>query len=239
VRLMAIGAVFEHGRMFPQKRPASLGVARVAIFIDARLSELRRVGAAVGIVAVGTGHLAFPERHVRRAQELRFSLQMALAADFGLRSLVEERRLISDLGELEAIRGFLHHRVAVDASYAAARVRACVPVGLHTAPMAAKTSFVLDFRGLTRVFAERNHVADALAASGSNMVAAGTVATLASPLLRFVARVEEKNFAHLRLGKFFKLDRVAGFADFVADVSRRPRLRRFFFGARCGLGESD
>ena len=146
---------------------------------------------------------------------------MALATDFGLSALVEKGSLIADLGELVPVGGFLHQGVAIDASDATARMRACLPIGLNTALMTAKTRFILDFRRLARVLAERDHATDALAPSGSNMVTARAVTALASPLLCFVARVVEKNFSHLRLGKLLELRNVTGFTDFVADVSRR------------------
>ena len=43
-----------------------------------------------------------------RAHELGSSLQVTLAADLGLGPLVEERSLVSDLGELEAEEGLQH-----------------------------------------------------------------------------------------------------------------------------------
>src|SRR6266508_1613346 len=140
---------------------------------------------------------------------------MTLAAYFRLRSFVKERRLISDLGELIPIGGFLHDGVAINASDATPRVRTGFPVSLHSPLMTAKTRFVLDLCRFTRVFTERNHATDALAPSGSNMVAAGAVTALTSPLLCFVARVIEKNLSHLRLGKLLKLRNVTGFTDFV------------------------
>ena len=54
VGLVAVAAVFKRRRMFPQKRPAPLGVAGVTVVIDAGLFELRGIGGAMRIVAVGT-----------------------------------------------------------------------------------------------------------------------------------------------------------------------------------------
>ena len=53
VRLVTVGAVLKRRRMFPQERPAPLGMAGVTVFIDAGLLELGRIGGAVRIVAVG------------------------------------------------------------------------------------------------------------------------------------------------------------------------------------------
>jgi hypothetical protein len=55
VGLMTVATVLKRRRMLPQKRPAPLGMAGVTVFIDAGLSELRRIGGAVRIVAVRTG----------------------------------------------------------------------------------------------------------------------------------------------------------------------------------------
>ena len=164
-----------------------------------------------------------------RALELRLSLQVTLAAYFGLGSLVEKNRPVADLRQLETVGGLFHKGMAIDTRHAAPRVRARSPIGLHAALVAAKAHLILNLRRLTRVFTEGDQTADAFSAAGGNVVAAGTVTAFASPLLRFVARVEQKNFPHLGLRKFFKLLGVAGFTNFVADVSRRNRLGRFFF----------
>ena len=40
VRLMAVCAIFERGRMLIEERPSSFGMAGVAVFVDAGLLEL-------------------------------------------------------------------------------------------------------------------------------------------------------------------------------------------------------
>ena len=60
VRFMAIRTIFRNRRMLMKKWPASLGMAGITVFIDARLLELRRIGRAVGVVAVRAGNLPFP-----------------------------------------------------------------------------------------------------------------------------------------------------------------------------------
>lgn len=160
---------------------------------------------------------------------MRVSLQVTLAAHFSLRSFCEKWRVLPYFGQLVTIRSFLHDRMAVNASDAATGMWARLPICLHAALVAAETGFVLSRRGFTRVLAERDHATDALAPSGSNMVAAGAVTALASPLLCFVARVIEKNLSHLSLGKFFKLDGVASLANFVTHVGGRSGLGGFFF----------
>ena len=145
VRLMAGSAILHRRRMLPKKRPASLGVAHETGFINAWLYELRRIRSPVRVVAVRTGHLSFPERHVRGAHKLAFSLEVALAAHLDLGALVEEHRLVVDFGKLIAITGLFHDRVAIDAGKTAAGVGARFPVGLHATLVAAETGFVLDF----------------------------------------------------------------------------------------------
>ena len=65
VRFMTVGTIFQDRRMFPQEWPTSFRVACVTIFVDAVLPELRRIRAAMGIMAVGANDLALPERHMR------------------------------------------------------------------------------------------------------------------------------------------------------------------------------
>jgi hypothetical protein len=53
---------------------------------------------------------------MRRAHELGFSLQVALAANFGLRPLVKERRLLANLDELIFVGRLFHQRMASNTS---------------------------------------------------------------------------------------------------------------------------
>jgi hypothetical protein len=74
VRLMTSGAVLQDRRVFPKKRSAPFSMTCVAVFIDARLHELRWIRRSVRIMTVGTGHLSFSKRHMGRAHELHFAL---------------------------------------------------------------------------------------------------------------------------------------------------------------------
>ena len=141
---MAIGAIFYDRRMLPKKRPAPLGVAHVTGFIDAWLYELRRIRRAVRVVAVRTGHLSFPERHVRGAHELALSLQVALGTHLYLRSLVKEGRFVADLGKLEPVGGLLHYSMAVHTRDSASGVGACLPIGLDSSLVASKARVILN-----------------------------------------------------------------------------------------------
>lgn len=225
--------------MFPKKRSAPLRVTCVAVFIDTRLHQLCWIRRSVRIMTVGTGHFSFSKRHMGRAHELRFALEMALAADFSLCPLAKKRRALVDLGELVTVSGFFHERVAINATHATPRVRARFPVGLNSALMTAKTGFILPLHGLTSIFAESNHPTNALAAACRDVIASGTVTIFAGSLFSFVPWVVEKNFPHHGGGEFFKGGSVTSLADLVADISRRVKLRRFFFRGRKGLGKSE
>jgi hypothetical protein len=162
---------------------------------------------------------------VGRPLELRFPLQVTLTAYLGLSSLIEKNGFISDLGELVLVARLFHYRMAVNASDPTARVGACFPVSLDAALMASETDFVLSLGRLSRVLTEADQPPNASPATGSDMVASRPVAALAGLPLLFVARVEEKDLPHHRLREFLELRRVTGFADFVADIGCRARLR--------------
>ncbi len=144
VGLVAIATVFKCRRMLPQKGPTPFGVAGVTVFIDAGLLELGRIGGAMWIVAVRTSQLAFSQRHMRRAHELGFSLQMTLTANLGFGPLIEKRRLLARLHELMPVGGLFHQRMTGNASQPAVRVGTRFPVSLNAALMTTETSVVLD-----------------------------------------------------------------------------------------------
>jgi len=228
VRLVAVGAVFKYRRMLPKKRSAPLGMTGVTVLVNAGLLQLGWIGAAMRVVAIRADDLSFFHRHVRRAHQLRFALEMTLTAHFYFCPLGVEKSLVGSFRQLLATR-FFHYRVAVDAGDASARVRARFPVSLHTALMATQARVILDFRRLTRVFAKGDQSADALPAAGGDVIASWTVTALAGLLLHGVARIVEKNFPHQGGGKFFKGRSVAGFANFVAHVGSGKRFGRLFF----------
>ena len=144
VRLMASGAILQDRRVFPQKRSSPLRVTGVTVLIDTWLNELRLIRRSVRIVTVRTGELSFSKRHMGGAHELRFPLEMALAADLRLRALAKKRRAVVDLGELISVGGLFHDGVAVNATHAPPRVRARFPIGLHAALMTSEAGLVLD-----------------------------------------------------------------------------------------------
>lgn len=181
------------------------------------------------VMAIGTGNLSFPQRHVRRALELRLSLQVALQANLRLGLLIEENGLISNFRELILRACLLHNRMAVNARDAAASVRASLPIRLDSMLVAGKTDLILNLGRLSRVLTKTDHPSHASAAARGDVVTSRPVTALAGLPLFLVARVEEKDFPHHRLGKFLKLRCVTGLANFVADIgcrTRRCRLRR-------------
>ncbi len=116
------------------------------------------------VVAIRADDLSLFHRHVRGAHQLRLALQMTLAAHFYFRSFGGEKSLVGGLRQLLAT-GLLHDRVAVDAGYSPAGMRARLPVSLYAPLMAAQTSFVLSFSRLTRVLAKCDHSADSFTAA--------------------------------------------------------------------------
>ena len=214
--------------MFPEEGAASFSVACVAILIDAVLLQLSWARASVRIMAVAAGR-SFPLSPACATNvELRVSLKVTLTTNFRLGPLGEKRRVLSDLGQLIAIRNFLHDRVASNATYTAARMCARIPVSLNSALMAGQArSDSADHTDSPAVFPKRDQPANAFTTARGDVVAAGPVAIFASLFLSFVARIKEKNFPHQGLGKFFKLRGVASLANFVANVSSRCGFRRF------------
>jgi hypothetical protein len=65
VRLVTIRAILHHRRMFPEKGPAPLGMARQTVLGDRRLNQLLRIGTPVRIVTTRAGDFAFTIRHMR------------------------------------------------------------------------------------------------------------------------------------------------------------------------------
>ena len=145
---------------------------------------------------------------------------MALAADFNLRPINEERSNLSELRHLFAA-GLLHQGMAVHAGKAARSVSARLPVGLKAPFMATEAGLVLYFGGFAGIFPERDHTADAFAAAGGDMLTSRTMAILARPTLRFVTRVVQEYLAHQSCREFFELRRMASLTNFIADISGR------------------
>jgi hypothetical protein len=98
---------------------------------------------------------------------------------------------------------------------------------LNAALVTLEAGFVLNFNGLTRTFPKRNEPADAFPSTCGDVIAARTMAGFARLFFRLGSGIEQKNFPHHRLGKLFKLGRMACFANFVADIGSGAWLGRF------------
>src|SRR3989338_8101108 len=77
-------AVLTNRGVLPQERPALLGVAGVAGFVDRALDEQPGAGRSVGIVAVAAGDLPLADRMRRRPEDLRPLLPVAGQTRVGL-----------------------------------------------------------------------------------------------------------------------------------------------------------
>ena len=205
VGIVAVAAVFHDRNMFPKEGPAPLRVAGITVLVGARLFEHDGIGGAVRIVAVATGDLSLPHRHVRGALEHGFSLEVALAANLGLGPLVKKGRLVIDFGKLEAVGGLLHDRMTADATDSTSGMRACLPIGLHSSLVAGQAGLVLSRSRLFSALAECNWDADTLPAPLRHVLTCRTVARFAVLLFKIIAGIGRKDLPHHRLGKLFGL----------------------------------
>jgi hypothetical protein len=74
MRVMAGGAIFHHRRMLIEERAAPFGMTLVAGLVDRALDQQLGIGGSVRVMAIRTGNLSFPKRHVSRAINLRAAL---------------------------------------------------------------------------------------------------------------------------------------------------------------------
>ncbi len=153
---MAAQAILAHRFVLEQKWSALLGVTLVASVVDRIFLQERLGRTAVRVMAVGAHNLAFANRHVRRVEDLRAPVHVALEAGIGL-----EGRLQLMLG-----RHRFHDRVAFGASQPPRLVHAAVPIGSLAALMAAKADGIVLFCRPTKIVpAERNDPAQAASIS--------------------------------------------------------------------------
>src|SRR5215472_3463511 len=134
VRIMAAQAVFPHRRVLEQERAALLSVAFVTGVVDGVFPQ-QRFGraAAVRIVTVRTGDLAFAQRHVRRAEDLGASVLVTLETGVHL-DLGLQRRLA---------RYRSHDGMAFGARNGPGFVRAAHPVGSLSALVASEADRIV------------------------------------------------------------------------------------------------
>src|SRR5215468_411160 len=117
VRIVAVQAVLAHRGMLPQERAALLCVTFVAIVVDGGLIQKSLAVGAMRIVAAGARHLAFANRHVRRAPNFRALVLVTL--ETGVR--------LGQLGQLELGRHVGHDGVAIGAGESARLMRTAAP----------------------------------------------------------------------------------------------------------------
>ena len=82
--IVAVQTVLAHRRVLEQERSAFLRMALVAIVVDRVLAQQRFGEAAMRVMTVRAGDLAFAQRHVRRTEHLRALVLVTLEAGVGL-----------------------------------------------------------------------------------------------------------------------------------------------------------
>ncbi len=136
---MAVNAVLHYGRVFPQERPTSFGVATQAILVHRGLPKLAWIGRAVRVMATGAGYFAFPVWHVGGALQLRSAHLVTPKAKFRLgfsQTFVFRKRCVEARLMGQGMMQFLMSLVAIHASHGPRFVRAASPEKLVSAGVA-------------------------------------------------------------------------------------------------------
>src|ERR1700683_2776483 len=131
VRIVAIGAVLRDRLVLPQEGPPEFSVTGGAGFRDGVLDELRRCRRAVRRMAGGTGHRSFPQRMMRKLEQIRAKRLMTARTDLDLGG-----------GGLYRIFGCMQ-RVTACARHIARGVRARCPVMGGVRLVASETFHIL------------------------------------------------------------------------------------------------
>lgn len=84
MHLVTQGAVLRDGVVFPQKRPALLCMAGVAVLVHRQLLQGSRAGTAMRIVTVAADHLALPDRMPGGPESLGTDILVTAETDLGL-----------------------------------------------------------------------------------------------------------------------------------------------------------
>src|SRR5712691_7076553 len=190
VRVVAVGAALQDGRVLPEEGPTLLRMAGVAGIVERVLLQQRGRHGAVRVVARRARHLALAERHVGIAQLLRALPEVAGPA----------RVHHSRLGELVAGRDVLHDRVTARARDVARLVAAALPeeAGALRVAREALRIALIDRGGV--LLGEGDQSADDLPAR-IPVGFAGPMAALASHTLPRGARMLEEETSHVGLGE--------------------------------------
>lgn len=235
---MAIAAILQNRRMFPQEGSAPLGVAAIAILIDGALDQLFGIGRAVWIVATGAGNLALSEGHMGGTLQLGAAHLVASQAEVGLAGFcgfdVRKGRVEAGSGgEAFFLRG--HDFVAIHAGQTARLVGTASPE--HTLPsfVALQAHGVLFRYRNPRLPAERDDCVDI--SSALHMRAAGAMTGFTAPFLGRRFRVFQESPAHGRRSPALGEVLMAGPASLTSDIlgillclaARRRRTRSLTF----------
>src|SRR5262249_8674953 len=146
MRFMAVNTVLHYGRVFPQERATSLGVATQAILIHCGLPKLAWIGRAVRVMTTGAGHFAFPVWHVGGALQLRSAHLMTPKAKFRLgfsETFVFCKRCVEASLVGQGRMQFLMGLVAIHACHGPRFVRAASPDNLFSGELAWQAGVVL------------------------------------------------------------------------------------------------
>src|SRR6516162_2619315 len=156
VRIVAVEAALAHRSMFPQERAALLRVALVAIVVNGGLVQKSLAVGPMRIVAGRARHLAFANRHVRRAPDFRALVLVTL----------ETRVHLGQLGQLELGRHVGHDGVAIGAGEPARLMRAAAPQRAPSLLVALQADCVVVLYRMGRIVrAEGDNSTDSAAAA--------------------------------------------------------------------------
>ena len=216
---MAVNTVLHYGRVFPQERPASLGVATQAILIHCGLPKLAWIGRAVRVMATRAGHFAFPVWHVGGALQLRSAHLMTPKAKFRLgfsETFVFCKRCVEASLVGQGRMQFLMGLVAIHASHGPRFVRAAPPEKLVSMGVALQASEVFLGYGVLGIFskADRNCI---LGSASLDMHTTRAVTRFATVSLVGSVRMRHC-FSHCRSVKTSALLLVTGDTGIATDV---------------------
>src|SRR4051794_5241920 len=171
VGVVTAQAIFPYRGMFEKERSPLFGMALVASVVDRVFLQHRFGGAAVRIVAVRAGHLAFAQRHVGRAEDLRATILVALEAGFHLNH-----------GLQRGLARYLpHHGMTFATGDASRFMRAAVPVSAVAALVATEADRVVLLDPARRVaLAERYDAARTASVRGPGEVYHGRIGSQGS-----------------------------------------------------------
>ena len=208
VWIVASHAIFAHGRVFPDKRPALFGVTLIAGVVDRIRFQQRFRGRAVRIVAIDAGNFSFRQRHMRALVEFGALLLMA-----GLAGFVNARFFQQSVG-----RKPRHRIVAIAARELIVFVRGTGPMQSLRTNVAVHAHAILLFDRRAPLFGKANQKMSVLEIGRHNVFGARPVAGFAHFFLVVVARVLPEHFGVHGVREVFAFGYVAAEAYFFANI---------------------